>query len=180
MIVITTCIIYEHYTINEFFDVKMMRFSPGSQKEVHIHDWPTWSNRVDLIRITQNLNVAHFVVYQPLTLSLLTCLIATGNSDCAQTLKLFSLSIRSISLAKSESLFLGFLKEDWFYFFFKNNFIWNSYTLILYAIRMGPVHYSTWSGTLTIWRGLVTIRPSPVNIHYFCCGCSGGRRQTKI
>ena len=43
-----------------------------------------------------------------------------------------------------ERLFLGFLKEDLFYFFLENNFLrifCFRYTLIMYAIRPGPVNY---------------------------------------
>ena len=63
---------------------------------------------------------------------------------------------QSTKTKKCERLFLGFLKEDLFNFFLKNNFLVNfcfHHTLIMYAIRLGPVHYLTGSGTLTIHLG---------------------------
>ena len=69
-------------------------------------------------------------------------------------------TVLKIQIGGVESLFLGFLKEDIFYFFFKNNFALK----VLLSLYSYYICYSTGSGTLTFRRGLVTIRPSPVTI----------------
>ena len=63
-------------------------------------------------------------------------------------------------LKANERLFLGFLKEDLFYFLLKIIFseifafaiflLCTLFDWLRYTIRLGPVHYSTESGTLKL------------------------------